>query len=153
ARFSEPERLLDAEAQALEKMAEALRGSGYTNLAGLVALRPRQGDALLVVAVRYFFRRAIEEDAALFHGLAFAKLEGLQEAQEQAFAGLNQLLREQGQRLDQVLAGVEEKVTATHGAVLDIQEEQYRQGDQNREIYSAVLQLQGRFDMLQRELR
>jgi uracil-DNA glycosylase family 4 len=44
-------------------------------------------------------------------------------------------------------------VTATHGAVLDIQEEQHRQGDQNREIYSAVLQLQGRFDMLRRELR
>src|SRR5207249_2115417 len=69
ARFANPDALLDAEAQALVQMGEDLGKAGHANLAGFVALRPQRGDPLLVLAARYFFRRAVEEDERLFQGL------------------------------------------------------------------------------------
>jgi uracil-DNA glycosylase family 4 len=153
ARFSDPQRLLIAESEALEQLASDLRQAGYVNLSGLVIMRPDRGPPLLVVAVRYFFRRAVEENAALFQGLAFAQLEGLQQSQEQGFAGLHEALTEQSARLEQLLADLQTTVAQTHTAVLDIQEEQRRQGDQNRDIYNAVIAVQGRLDLLQREVR
>src|SRR5262249_37665483 len=116
---------------------------------------------------RYFFRRHVEEDRELFQGLAFAQLETLQESQEQAFAGLNRALVEQGERVEQLLLDVQstlatvqettaatlETVTATAGTVLDIRAEQQRQSEQTRDIYSAVLDLQNRLDLVHSELR
>src|SRR3954454_278866 len=84
ARYSDPQALLDAEVQALEQMGDDLRAAGYANLAAFVALRPQGGPPVLVVAARYFFRRAVEEDQKLFQGLTFAQLESLQDSQEQA---------------------------------------------------------------------
>src|SRR5262249_13951160 len=60
ARFADPQALLDAEARALLEMADDLRAAGHPNLASFVALRPQRGDPLLVLAARYFFRRAVE---------------------------------------------------------------------------------------------
>jgi uracil-DNA glycosylase len=153
ARFSDPQKLLTAEEQALAQMADTLRRAGYDNLAGMVALRAQQGRPLLVVAVRYFFRRAVEEDQALFQGLAFVQMEGLQQAQEQGFTGLAQALGEQGHRLEQLLGDIQTTVAETHTTALDIRAEQQRQGDQARDIYNAVINLQGRLDLVQRELR
>jgi len=108
---------------------------------------------LLVVAARYFFRRAVEDDARLFHGLAFTQLETLQHGQEQAFAALHLTFNEQGERLEGLLAEVRVVVAQTHEAVLDIQQEQRRQGEQARDIYQAVTDLQRRLDLLQHEVR
>jgi uracil-DNA glycosylase family 4 len=44
-------------------------------------------------------------------------------------------------------------VTETHAAVLDVQEEQRRQGQQHQDIYRAVLDLQGKLDLVHREVR
>jgi uracil-DNA glycosylase family 4 len=166
ARFADPRHLIEAEFRVLEQTAEELRRHGYGAVAHLVTLRPDDleppaatgragggGQPLLVLAVRYFFRRAIEEDSQLFQGLAFAQLERLQQSQEQGFAGLHRLLTEQGARLEQVLEALEKTVEETHAAVLDIQEEQKRQGEQHRDIYHAVIDVQRRLDLLQREVR
>jgi uracil-DNA glycosylase family 4 len=153
ARFSDPQALLQAENHALEQMGDDLRKAGHTNLAAFIMLRPQQGPPLLVVAARYFFRRAVEEDTALFQGLSFAQMEELQHAQEAGFRGLHQALSEQGDRLEKVLCEVQVVVVATHAAVLDIQEEQRRQGQQNQDIYQAVVDLQKRLDLVHQEVQ
>jgi uracil-DNA glycosylase family 4 len=146
ARFADPAGVLAAEADALGEVADDLRGLGYADLAEFVGLRPQRGEPLLVLAARYFFRRGVEQDSALFQGLAFAQMERLQEAQEAGFAGLQRALAEQGGRIETLLGDV-------HAAVLDVREEQLRQGRQHEEIYRAVLDLQGRLDLLHREVR
>ena len=153
ARYDNPQALLDAESEALGEMADDLRTAGYDNLAAFVALRPQGGPPVLVVAARFFFRRHVEEDHRLFQGLAFAKLETLQDSLEGGFRGLSQALAEQGQRLEQLLGDLQTTVTATHGAVLDVRAEQQRQSEQTRDIYSAVLELQNRLDLMNTELR
>jgi uracil-DNA glycosylase family 4 len=153
ARYDNPQALLDAEGEALAQMADDLRGAGYPNLAAFVALKPQGGPPILVVAARYFFRRHVENDQHLFQGLAFAKLETLQESQERAFAGLAQALAEQGARLEQLLGDLQVTATATLETVLDVRAEQQRQGEQARDIYSAVLDLQNRLDLMHSELR
>ncbi len=153
ARFADQTSLLAAEGQALEQMADDLRRLGHANLAGFVAIRPQQGPPLLVLAARYFFRRAVEQDSALFQGLAFSQMEKLQENQELAFQGLRHALAEQGARLETLLADVQVAVAETHAAVLDVQEEQRRQGRQHQEIYRAVLEMQGKLDLVHREVR
>jgi uracil-DNA glycosylase family 4 len=153
ARFSDPTGLLQAECQALGQVGDDLRRLGHANLAEFVSLRPQQGEPVLVLAARYLFRRAVEEDPALFQGLAFAQMEKLQEGQETAFAGLRQALAEQGARLEGLLVNLQVTVTETHTAVLDVREEQRRQGQQNQELYSAVLELQSKLDLVHREVR
>jgi uracil-DNA glycosylase family 4 len=153
ARFSDPGKLLDAEAEALLQMSGDLRSAGHVNLAELVALRPQHGSPLLVVAARYFFRRAVEQDDALFQGLAFAQLERLQQDQEAGFSGLERLLGQQGARLEELLGEVRVAVIETRDAVLDVRAEQRRQGDQVRDLYQAVLDMQTKLDFTQREVR
>jgi uracil-DNA glycosylase family 4 len=153
ARFTSPQALLDAEQEALLGMSDDLRGAGHANLAAFVALRPQRGDPLLVSAARYFFRRAVETDSVLFQGLAFAQLEQLRQAQDSAFASLNQALVEQADRLERVLTETHAVVVQAHAAVLDVRAEQERQGEQARAIYSAVLELQSKLDLAQREVR
>jgi uracil-DNA glycosylase family 4 len=153
ARFSDPQTLLEAENDALREMASELKQKGYVNLAEFVALRPDGGETLLVVAARYFFRREVETDQALFQGLAFAQLEQVQQEQREAFDALWAAITQQGDRLLRVLDEVQAAVAATYGAVLDVREEQRRQGEQGREIYQAVVDLQARLDLLHREVR
>ena len=152
-RFIDPGALLTAEGQLLEHISGELRQAGFENLAHLLTLQAQHGQSLLAVAARYFFRRAVEDDARLFQGLAFTQLETLQHGQEQAFAGLQRAFDDQGGRLEGLLAEVQAVVTQTHEAVLDIQDEQRRQGEQNRDIYQAVIDLQRRLDLVQREVR
>ena len=153
ARFDNPQSLLEAEFDALARMAEDFRNLHYPNLAELLSIRPKGSSPVLVIAARYFFRRQVEDNPKLFQGLAFTKLETLQESQEQAFAGLRQFLGEQGTRLEELFGDVKAAVAATHETALDIKAEQRRQGAQAQEIYSAVLDLQSRLDLMQSELR
>ncbi len=146
ARFSEPDKVLEVESVALVQMGDDLRQAGFANLATFVELRPRQGTPLLVSAARYFFRRAVETDQTLFQGLAFARLEQLMESSDAGFAALQRTLDEQGDRLLLVLGEVQ-------AAVLDIRAEQQRQSAQARDIYQAVIDLQGKLDLVNREVR
>jgi WD40 repeat protein/tRNA A-37 threonylcarbamoyl transferase component Bud32 len=141
ARFSDPHSLLQAECQALERMAEDCRQAGYPDVAHLVCLNNTEtgGRALLVTAVRFFFRRQIESDQELFQGLAWARFEVLQQTQEQAFAGLAEVIAQHGDRLEALLLSVQEVVVETRDVVRDIQQE--------------VAELGRRFDLLHREWR
>jgi uracil-DNA glycosylase family 4 len=153
ARFGDPQAMLQAENETLGQMGQELKGKGYVNLAEFVSLRPERGEALLVLSARYFFRRAVETDQALFQGLTFARLEQVQEGQRVAFESLSRALAEQGDRLELVLNEVQAAVLATRDAVLDVREEQKRQGAQARDIYQAVLDLQNKLDIVHREVR
>lgn len=149
--FRNPEALLKAEREALAHIGEELQAAGYEQLGQLLA--PREGPSLLVLSARYFLRRAVEEDGQLFQGLAFSQLENLGQGQEQGFAALQHLLGEQGERLEAVLGDVQAIVVETHAAVLDVREELQGQGEQNRAIYQAVMDLQRRFDLMQAAVR
>jgi hypothetical protein len=105
------------------------------------------------MAVRYFFRRAVREDDKLFRELAFASWEQLAERQEQGFGKLREVLATQSDRLELALGELRVYLVQTHAAVLDIKEEQSRQGDLNLAIYEAVLSLGQRLEILQREVR
>jgi serine/threonine protein kinase len=152
ARFGDPQSLLDAEAQTLDQVADELRRADCGTLAHLVALRPAQGLPLLVVAVRYFFRRELETDRELFQGLAFVQLEGLGQSQEAGFASLADALAQHEERLGQLLTEVREVLAETQHVVLDMQAEQQRQGQQVQGIYQAVNRLLDDYRLQRREL-
>ena len=153
ARFHDPQAVLNAEWQALDALARELKQAGYANLGALLQIKPVQGASLLVIAVRYFFRRAVEGDEALFRGLAFARMERLQQDQEQAFSGLHQILTRQGQRIEALLEGVQSVVAETHAGVLDLQAELKAQGEQGRDLYQEVLRLKEKLELMHEDVR
>lgn len=105
ARFNDPQALLDAEWKVINQVAEDLREL-CPQLHRILVARTKSGTSpsLLAVAVRYYFRREVESDRELFQGLAFAKLDALQESQERGFTALTQMLSRQGDRLEGMLA-------------------------------------------------
>jgi serine/threonine protein kinase len=153
ARFNDPQALLDYEFKSLERMALGLREAGYKNLAGVVAAKPHKGAPLLVTAVRFFFRRAVENDDQLFRSLAFSQLERIQQGQEEAFAALNECMSLYAREIDKGIGDLMVVVVETHEAVLDLQAEQKRLGSQGRDIYQEVLQLKDKLDLMHREVR
>ncbi len=153
ARFAEPERLLDAEWRQITGMADELKEAGFPTLGWLISQRPDQGAPILVAGVRYFFRRSVEEDQQLFQGLAFAKLEALNEAQEKGFAALTTVLVNQGERLEELLGDVKAVVVKTHSAVLDLQSQMSGQGEHIQQIGQAVQKLLEQHQLAKREVR
>lgn len=107
ARFDNPQAEIDAEWILVGQIAAELKETSR-ELYKLVKARPhdRQSPSLLAIAVRYYFRREVEADPKLFHCLAFAKLEAIQDAQEKAFAGITDALTQQRERLEGILTGV-----------------------------------------------
>ncbi len=152
ARFSDPQAVLDAEHSSMRAIAREL-GDDYPDLARLLELEPVPGRSLLIVGVRYFFRRAVEDDAQLAQGLTFARLEELSEAQERSLVTLETVLREQGQRLEGLLDGLQTLVAETHDAVFDLQAQMEGQGEQVRQIGQAVQKLLEQHHLERRELR
>src|SRR5262249_26577653 len=153
ARFADPQGLAAAETQAVAGLGDEFRAAGYPTLAHFVALQPAQGTPVLVAAVRYFFRRQVETDRELFQGLSWANLAMLAQAQDQGLRALGEALTEHGQRLEGLLAEVQQVVVQTHGAVLDVQAEQQRQGQQLQELYQIVLDVKRRHDLATSEVR
>ncbi len=151
--FSDPDALLDAEWQVIDQMAEALRRAECVNLARLLSLRPKKGMSMVAVGARYFFRREVETDPELFQGLAFAKLEAIQEGQQRGFAELTNALTQQGQRLEDLLSDVKAVVVQTHSAVLDLQGQIKGQSEQIQQISQAVTKLLEQHQFERRELR
>jgi serine/threonine protein kinase/HEAT repeat protein len=151
ARFGDPSALLEAERRAVATLAEELTGQGYPALAKILV--PSQGPPLLAVAVRYFFRREVESDSELFQGLAWARLEGLAETQEQGFTGLAEALARHGDQLERALGEVREVVVQTRDEVLDVKQEVQRHGQQLQELAQAVLGALRQRQLDRREVR
>src|SRR5262249_7578207 len=84
------------------------------------SLRPSDNQPMLVVAVRYFFRREIETDQQLFAGLSFARLEQLGQLQEAGYDALRLALDRHGSRLGELLDEVLVVVSETRTDVKDI---------------------------------
>ncbi len=128
ARFDNPQALLDAEWQVIDQTAGELQESCPNLWKVLVGKTPSaqnsstgspsllswfrkpaaqkpstRSPSILAVAVRYYFRREVETDQELFQGLAFVKLDALQESQDKGFAALTGVLQQQGQRLNNLL--------------------------------------------------
>jgi hypothetical protein len=127
-RHAAPDKMLQAEADALAGAGGELRQAGHPALAQLLTVRAGDSGSLLTVAVRYFFRREVEADPELFRGLTFAQMENLGQAQERGFAALADALSRHGQELSDLLGDVHETVTQTHAAVHDLKDELRRVG-------------------------
>lgn len=117
--------LLDAEWRALDNLAGQLHSVGYPELARLVTLRPTGGESLLAIAVRYYFRRAIEEDEVLARAVLWETLDSLSATHRQHLVELDGVFARQGQQLDEILddvAGVREIVQDVRNQVVEIKQ-------------------------------
>jgi serine/threonine protein kinase len=139
ARFGDPTSRVKAEYKVVAMIGAELRKHGYDALATFLELRPASGPPVLASAVHYFFQREVEEDRELFQGLAYAQLDSLAQGQSTGFASLGAALDEQGERLEELLADVQEVVVQTRADVLDVKAELQRQGQQVQELGDAVL--------------
>ena len=142
ARFGNTTGLVESEMTALAEMADELRYNGCPNLAQLIALKPGATQPpLLVLAARYFFRRAVEQDEVLARGLTHDSLQRLDEAQERGFAALDQSLDTFSRQMEEALTAVYDLLSRTHENVLDIKAELSHQTGLVRELADKVSQL------------
>ncbi len=138
---ADPQALVQAEWQALEGLAGELEGQGCKSLAWLLRQRPGGGPPLLVLAVRYFFRRAVEEDAELARGLTFSQLDHLTLTQATGFADLHAALAAHGGRLEQMLDGIEQKIEVVRAGVAAVGEQVRGLGAQFQAGHDELLRL------------
>jgi serine/threonine protein kinase len=176
ARFREPSQLVAAQWAALDRVAGVIENAGHRTLAHFLRLRPTGEGAddppLLAVAVRYYFRRAVESDQALFQGLTFSQMEGLAQGQQVGFASLADALAVHDGKLDEALGSILELVEEVrevhveqarqgvrleqiHQEVqkLDVRAEQRQLGEQMRQLHQDVLQALEQHRLQQRELQ
>ncbi len=139
AHFGDPASLLDAEWRAVDAILLALRQAGHTALAHFLGLRPQGDLPMLVVAVRYFFRREVETDAQLFHALAFSQLERLNQSQEVGYAALSAALVQHASRLEELLDDVRVVVAETHADVQGLKATLDQHGQHLQAVGQAVL--------------
>ena len=125
----------------LAGIARELEQQKFSSLAKLVVLRPHGGQPLLVLAVRYFFRREVATDPQLFQGLVFEQMTALSQAQVDGFKNLDDALAKHGQRVEDLIGGL----TIIKEGVLNIQVELQRVGKalqaETRAIFQAVTKM------------
>jgi serine/threonine protein kinase len=162
-----PQAMIDAEWKAVEQVGELLRRQEFTLLPQLVSARLPQGQPLLVVASRYFFRREVEASPELSRSLTFSQLEGLSHAQQAGFEGLNNALTQHQHQLDQMLTGLADAIAELHGAVeqvgavaveardtvLDVRDEMRELKSQNVALHQAVQKLLEQHQLQSRPVR
>ena len=86
-RYGDPARLTAAAHAAVADTAAALKDEA-PHLAVLLTAAPPDGAPLLATAFAFFFRREVETNAELAHGLSFDMLRRLSDRQERGFAQL-----------------------------------------------------------------
>jgi hypothetical protein len=119
---ADPMRHLEADRQAVTRLAGILRREGYGDLAQYVELRPANGEPLLVVSVRYFFRRELEGDPRLAATLAQARQERLSATLEAGLDGLHGVLKHHGEAAEELLTGMAGLVERTHAEVKQLRQ-------------------------------
>ncbi len=152
-KLDDPQKLLRVEWKAIEFISMELNERGYKKLAQLLNLKPGGNSPLIVVAIRYFFRREVETNSELFQGLTYSQLEQLHASQQQGFAALANAIEEQGSRLEELLTDVQTVAVETHGNVLDIKEEMERQGQHLQELSEAIYQILQQHQLENREVK
>ena len=136
-RHADPQGLIEEARRAVAGVADTL-AEGYPNLSRLLRTPTPTGPPLLAAAFCYFFRREVETDDELAHGLFFDGLRQLSASQAKAFGEVGKALAALGgqfdallEHLDRIEAAVVEThgvAVETHGAVLDMQAELQRLG-------------------------
>jgi tRNA A-37 threonylcarbamoyl transferase component Bud32 len=123
ARFDDPEALLEAECAVVGEVAREFQRLGYRHLGRLLAVTPTRGQPLLAMAVQYYFRRAVGEDAVLSRELTWTKMVEIDRRVQDRFAFLASIQERHGRTLEEALDGlvrVEGVVVETRDAVLDL---------------------------------
>ncbi len=141
ARFDDPEALLEAECSVVGEVAREFQRLGYRHLGRLLAVTPTHGQPLLAMAVQYYFRREVGEDAVLSRELSWTKMVGIDRRVQDGFAFLASIQERHGRTLEEALDGltrVEVVVVETRDAVLD--------------LHADVRGLTDQFRLLRREL-
>jgi tRNA A-37 threonylcarbamoyl transferase component Bud32 len=168
-RHGDPSGMVAAAHQAVGQVADDLLPD-YPNLARLLRTPAPAGPPLLASAFCYFFRREVETDDELAHGLFFDGLRQLAASQAKAFGEVGKALATLGNQFDAVfeqlgrieaaVAQTQATATAAHGAVLDLQAEMQRLGALQlanvEEVHSLLVQVQqhlGRAGMQRGEVR
>ncbi len=124
-RFADPAGLVAAQWTLADELAADLHASGYPTLAMFLTLRPASDSTaipLLAVAVRYHFRRAVEDDPRLFQGLAFAQLERIGKAQEDGAATLAELMSRYVERLETRLGELKDTALSTRAEIRELKQ-------------------------------
>ncbi|MDB5306055.1 MAG: hypothetical protein JWO38_257 [Gemmataceae bacterium] len=101
----DPQAVLKAEKTALKKLAQEIQGAGFQALGWLVHNDGDPDRSVVVVAVRYFFRRAVETNAELFRGLQFTAVEALAAGQDALAVNQQRVLEEQQDGLRKLHGG------------------------------------------------
>ncbi len=124
-RFGDPAALVTAQWALADELATDFLARGFTALAAFVALRPAADPAavpLLAIAVRFHFRRAVEDDPRLFQGLTFAQLERIGKAQEDGAAALAELMSRYVERLETRLGELKDTALTTRAEVRELRQ-------------------------------
>jgi hypothetical protein len=147
-RHTDSQGLVEEAQRAVAGVADAL-AEAYPNLARLLRTPTPGGPPILASAFCYFFRREVETDDELAHGLFLDGLRQLTASQARGFAEVNKALATLGGQFDLVIGQldrIEAAAAATHGVVLDLQVELQQLGGlhlaNTNEVRSLLLQVQ-----------
>ena len=143
AAFTDPHSLLQAERGALRGMADELEKACFHSLAWLLRQPAQAGDSLIVVAVRYFFRSAIDADPSLRSYLVLAHAEEISRGQEEGFQKLDAAFNHHGERLTEALDEVAEAVAVLRESMLDLRDELHGQVAELGQHLDSQLQVLG----------
>lgn len=146
--FTDPKQLLERDRVAVSGMADVLRKEKYTHLAAYIALRPGQGQPLLIQAVRFFFRADVAKDEQLSTGLMLDRLENIDGVLQAGFAEFGAAFKEHGVKLEGLLGNLAQIasetldiVSDTHDDVKLLRSEMERQSDEIRQLTSMLKQM------------
>lgn len=149
AAFTEDAEMVEKEWQTLNELENTLRTEGFPTLAHFVSLKPDNQTPLIIIGVRFFFRRAVEKDEQLHRALTFAQWQPLAASQKQGFEQLEQLLTTHGQQMDQML----DLLSEMRDVVLDLRKEITGQREQIQHLAQNVVQVLEQHQLEQREVR
>src|SRR5262249_32447468 len=105
--------------QAVDEGTQGLRQAGSSALAHFLSLRPHGDQSMLVVAVRYFFRREVEADPQLFAALSFTQMEKLGQLLEAGYDALHTALQKNAGRLEELMEGALAVLEQVHARVAE----------------------------------
>jgi len=165
-RHTNPHELIEEARVAVNGVADAL-AVDYPKLSRLLRTPTPDGPPLLAAAFCYFFRREVETDDELAHGLFFDGLRQLSASQAKAFGEAGKALTSLGDQFDAVfesLARIETKVVETHAVAVEtqrtvlamqaeLQRLPQRGFDEMRSLFDQVLTHLNRAGMQQGEIR
>lgn len=145
-----PTELRDTEAEMLKYAGAELAVNGFDNLASYITLAPKDESPLLIVAVQYFFRRAVEEDPALSHMLQVQRIERINHLITDALGELDAGFKGLGDQLSSAFDSLTTQVSQVQEGVDEIndkidewqlQEAQRQEAiDAERKMMMAMLQ-------------